>query len=90
MFGRESLKKQIRRLERRLFVAMCDDCRQNKHAFFIVNERLASDYCGGQIECYHVRALECSRCGYRTGDSNRLGGWQHVTITGSFVGAAKN
>ena len=81
-------KKRIAELERRLYIAMSEECRQNKHTFFTVREWKDSDYNGGMTDVWSCRLLECSKCGFRTGDSNRFGGWRHKVIAGSFVGIA--
>lgn len=88
MFGLSKLKRRVADLERRLFITMSEECRQNRHTFFIVKEWKNSDYCGGMSDVWSERTVECSRCGYRTGDSNMLGGWRHKTIAGSFEGIA--
>ena len=83
MFGRKNRliklqQKEIDELKRRLYIAMSENCRHNKHDYFIKREYQTSMHDQPGISVWTERVLECKHCGKITIDNDRLTNFKYI------------
>lgn len=54
-------------------------CPYNHHEYIEINRDVLSDYCGGFVDSYTIRTLQCRKCKKIVHDDDRIGFKYDVT-----------